>query len=141
MAAVLRRPALRACITPKEGDVPRELLLATIALAASGTVAGVPLQELREGIVVELDLSRRGLGPSGAELIGMLLPVNASLTKVLVSGNRLGDAGTTILCDALRGSTVSKVQELGLSSNGIGPDGAKAVAALCAAMASLTLVR
>ena len=99
------------------------------------------MQELREGIVVELDLSRRGLGPSGAELIGMLLPVNASLTKVLVSGNRLGDAGTTILCDALRGSTVSKVQELGLSSNGIGPDGAKAVAALCAAIASVTEVR
>ena len=82
ISAVLRRPALRACITPEEGDVPRELLLATIALAASGTVAGVPLQELREGIVVELDLSRRGLRPSGAELIGMLLPVNASLTSV-----------------------------------------------------------
>ena len=43
---------------------------------------GCQLQELREGIVVELDLSRGGLRPSGAELIGMLLPVNASLTSV-----------------------------------------------------------
>ena len=56
------------------------------------------------------------------------------MTKVLVGGNDLRDEGTIILCDALRGSTVGKVQELGLSSNGIGPDGAKAVAALCAAM-------
>ena len=54
--------------------------------------------------------------------------------------NIIKDEGTIILCDALRGSTVSKVQELGLSSNGISPDGAKAVAALCAAMASLTSI-
>ena len=60
------------------------------------------------------------------------------MTKILVGGNNLRDEGTIILCDALRVSTVSKVQELGLSSNGIGPDGAKAVAALCTAMASIT---
>ena len=69
------------------------------------------------------------------------IAVCASVTKILVGGNKLGDEGTIILCDALRVSTVSKVQELGLSTNGIGPDGAKAVAALCAAMASLTSVR
>ena len=62
----------------------------------------------------------------------------SSVTKILVNGNNLRDEGTIMLCDALRVSTVSKVQELGLSGNGIGPDGAKAVAALCAAMASMT---
>ena len=50
----------------------------------------------------------------------------------MVNGNKLGNEGTTFLCDALRESTVSKVQELGLSWNGIGRDGAKAIAALCA---------
>ena len=40
----------------------------------------------------------------------------------------------------LRESTVSKVQELSLYQTGIGPDGAKAVATLCAAMASVTSV-
>ena len=35
---------------------------------------------------------------------------------------------------------MSKVQELGLQHNDIGPDGAKAIAALCAAMASVTCV-
>jgi hypothetical protein len=79
---VLRLPALRACITPEEGEVPRELLLATIALAASGNVAGVPVQELREGSVNELDLDDRGLGLACAQLLGMLLPVSASLTSV-----------------------------------------------------------
>ena len=56
----------------------------------------------------------------------------------MVSVNYLGDKGTTILCDALRESTVSKVQELDLSRNRIGPDGAKAIAAFCAVSTSLT---
>ena len=93
MAAVLRRPALRACITPEEGDVPQELLIATIALAASGTVAGVPVQELREGPVEELDLRHRNLKPVSAKLIGMMLPVNASLTSLDLGGNALCGIG------------------------------------------------
>ena len=80
--SVLRLPALRACITPEQGEVPGELLLAAIALAASGTVGGVPVQELREGGVYELDLSALYLGPASAQLIAMLLPVSASLTSV-----------------------------------------------------------
>ena len=83
MSAVLRLPALRVCITPEEGEVPRELLLATIALAASGTVAGVPVQELREGSVDELDLNSRRVGPTGAQLVGMLLSANGSVTSVM----------------------------------------------------------
>ena len=69
------------------------------------------------------------------------IAVSASVTKVLVGGNRLHDEGTIILCDALRESTVSKVEELSLYVNGIGPDGAKAIAALCTVCASLTSVR
>ena len=65
--------------------------------------------------------------------------ISTSLTKILVSGNKLGDKGTTILCDAIRESTVSKVVELDLARNGIGPDGAKAIAALCAVCPSLTV--
>ena len=58
----------------------------------------------------------------------------------MVGENRLGDEGTTILCEALRESTVSKVEELDLSRNDIGPKGAKAIAALCAARGSLTSI-
>ena len=59
----------------------------------------------------------------------------------MVGFNWLRDEGTTILCDALRESTVSKVEELSLYNNDIGPDGAKAIAALCTVCASLTSVR
>ena len=38
----------------------------------------------------------------------------------------------------LNESTVSKVQELDLKLNGIGTDGAQAIAALCSSTASLT---
>ena len=58
----------------------------------------------------------------------------------MVGNNYLCDEGTTILCDALRESTVSKVEELDLSRNKIGLVGAKAVAALCAARGSLTKI-
>ena len=44
------------------------------------------------------------------------------------------------MCDALRESTVSKVEELDLSANSISPVGAKAVAALCAVRGALTEV-
>jgi hypothetical protein len=66
--------------------------------------------------------------------------VTASMTKILVGGNWLGDASITILCDALRESTVSKVEQLDISRNDIGPDGAKAIAALCTVCASLTKI-
>ena len=59
----------------------------------------------------------------------------------MVGGNDLGDAGATILCEALRESKVTKVQELDLSENDISLDGAKAVAAMAAVVASLTSVR
>ena len=82
MAAVPELPALRACIMPEGGEVPRQLRLATIALAASGAVARVPVQQLRDGSIVDLNLRSCGLGPMGAQLIALLIPVKASLTSV-----------------------------------------------------------
>ena len=99
------------------------------------------LRESKVTKVQELDLALNGIGPDGAKAVAAMAAVVASVTKILVGGNHLRDEGTIILCDALRESTVSKIQELGLSSNDIGPDGAKAVAALCAVCASVTEVR
>ena len=98
--------------------------------------------DLSENQLCGLDSIGRGTYTAeGITAIADALKVTASVTKILVRENRLRDEGTTILCDALRESTVSKVQELDLAHNGIGPDGAKAVAALCAVCASLTSVR
>ena len=121
------------------------LLLGDNNLGDDGVEAlSVVLKESKS--LATLDLSNMSplstkFGPKGAAALASAIAGMASVTKILVGGNKLGDEGTIILCDALRVSTVSKVQELGLSSNDIGPDGAKAVAALFAAMASLTSVR
>ena len=99
------------------------------------------LQDGHAPRLVALDLASNELGPANATMLVTALRVVASLTKILVGGNGLGDEGTTILCDALRESTVCKVEELDLYYNEIGPDGAKAIAALCVVAASLTSVR
>ena len=98
---------------------------------------------LRESTVTkvqELDLRGNDIGPDGAKAVAAMAAVVASVTNVLVSRNELGDEGSTILCNALRESTVTKVEELDLSYNDIGPDGAKAIADLCAVCASVTSV-
>ena len=57
-----------------------------------------------------------------------------------MGGNSLRDEGTIAVCNALEQSKVSKLEELNLEGNGIGADGAKAVAAFCAVSASLTKI-
>ena len=53
--------------------------------------------------LASLDVRNNQIGPKGAEALAAWLAVSASVTKILVSSNRLGDAGTTILCDAVEG--------------------------------------
>ena len=82
------------------------------------------------------------LGPEIAKPLAEYISVTTwCVTKISVNYNLLGDAGATILCDALRESKVTKVQELDLSKNNINLDGVKAVVAMAAVVASLTLVR
>ena len=69
------------------------------------------------------------------------IAVSPSLTKILVGDNELGGAGATSLSGPLRETTVTQVQVVDLSNNNIGPEGAKAVAAMAAVVASLTSVR
>ena len=64
--------------------------------------------------------------------------VLASFAQLNLYSCWMGDEGVIILCDALRENTASKVQSLGLGCNNIGPDSAKAIAALCAASTTLT---
>ena len=72
-------------------------------------------------------------GIAGGLVVAGLLPGMGSLTKLDVGNNRLGDESATAICDALRESEACMVQQLDLSYNEIGPDGAKAIAALLAA--------
>ena len=77
--APLGGAVLRSCIEG-EGEPPRELLLAAVACAASGTVHGVPVQVLREDDAIgSLDLEESGIGIYGAGLLGLMLPVATSV--------------------------------------------------------------
>jgi Ran GTPase-activating protein (RanGAP) involved in mRNA processing and transport len=96
--------------------------------------------DVQKGTYIYAYVQKGTYTSDGIQALADALCVSASPTKMLVGWNKLGDEGTAILCDALRKSTVTKVQELGLEVNEIGPEGAKAVAALCAAMASLTKI-
>jgi hypothetical protein len=88
----------------------------------------------------QLNFTNQGLGPGDAMLLAAEISIMASLTKILVGYNQLGAEGATTLCNALRESKVTKVQELDLTGNNIGPEGAKAVAAMAAVVASVTSV-
>ena len=88
--------------------------------------------------MMSIGMANCKLGVEGAKAVAGLASVTPSLTKIMVSGNGLGDEGATALCNALRESKVTKVQELSLCWNDIGPDGAKAVAAMASSVASLS---
>jgi len=122
------------------GDGASELSAAVLANTKIEVFNVIPIKEMRADALTELDLKSKGIGVEGGMVVAALLPVMGSMTKILVRSNNLGDKGTITLCDALRESTVSKVQELDLSLNQIGPDGAKAIAALCAVTGSVTKI-
>ena len=67
--------------------------------------------------------------------------VSEALTKISLWANySIGDAGAVALGNALRDSKVSKLAELNLHYNGIGAEGAKAIADYIFVSASLTKI-
>jgi hypothetical protein len=148
LSRVLCQEALRACIAPEEGEVPQKLLLAAVALAASGTIGGIPVQQLREGSVKELDLRDCHLGHVATRLLAMMLPINGALTKLSLAKNKWGEEGAKFLCDALVGNDTLKELDLsgdqgvfGSGSNIGGTAGAKHVANMLLVNGALTEVR
>jgi hypothetical protein len=89
---------------------------------------------------ISVDLSNKQIRPAAATLLAGVLKFNASLTKISLGGNQIGDTGAVALGNALRGSKVLKLQELELWRNNIGPEGAKAIAAYALVSTSLTSV-
>ena len=72
--------ALYNCI---QSQPQKELLLAAVACAASGTVRGVPVQRLREDDALgALDIRGSGIGVTAATLLGLMLPAATSLRSL-----------------------------------------------------------
>ena len=82
--------------------------------------------------------------PEGPKAIAEAIRVTASLTKISLAKNNLGEEGTKIICEAMKGNTT--ITELDLSgwghtSNIGGAPGAKCVADMLRVTASVTSVR
>ena len=72
------KDALSNCISG-EGEPPLELTIAAVACAGSGVVCGIPVQQMREDRVTELNLSNRGLHVAAAMLVAYLIPATSVL--------------------------------------------------------------
>ena len=119
--------ALRACITPGEGEVPQELLAVAVLSAGSGVVAGIPVQRLREeaGSSFTINLMGRSMDePYGASLdvLVSLLPIMGShLTSLDISRNGIGAIGGVAIAEILKIN--GSLKEINLKGNTLGDRG------------------
>ena len=131
---------LRACITPRGGEVPLELLAVAVASVGSGVAAGIPVQELREEADsrVTLNLRDRDLGVPGALVLASLIPIMGSLTSLNLRNNQIGTrtAGGKAIAEALAVS--GSLRSLNLGVCGIGAEGGVAIAEALRVNGSLT---
>jgi Ran GTPase-activating protein (RanGAP) involved in mRNA processing and transport len=84
------KEALHSCISG-EGKPPLRLTIAAVACAGSGVVCGIPgipVQQLREDSVTELNLSDGGLHVPAAMLVASLLPVTSVLKNCNLLQNK-----------------------------------------------------
>jgi hypothetical protein len=81
------KDALNSCISG-EGEPPLRLTIAAVACAGSGVICGIPVQQLREDSVTELNLSNRGLQVPAAMLVAYLIPATSVLKNCNLLKNR-----------------------------------------------------
>ena len=69
-----------------EGEPPVEFRFATVACAASGTVRGIPVQQLRGDNEIDcLDLMQKSIRSTGAALLAFMLPAATSVRSLMYS--------------------------------------------------------
>ena len=101
--------------------------------------------------ILQVDLSRNNIGgywdgskvvstPEGPKAIADALRVSTSVTSLLLEYNSLGDEGVTAICEAVQSNKETKLASLDIQYTGVGPAGAKSVAAMVAVIPSITQV-
>ena len=88
----------------------------------------------------ELVLSRLQWGPAEAMELAEALPSFVRLSTLNLNGNQIKDEGFGAICEAVQSNKETKLATLWIGDNGIGPAGAKSLAALVAASPSLSLL-
>ena len=74
----------------------------------------------------------------GINAIADAIRVNGALTELCIDGNYVGDEGVSAVCEAIQSNKETKLSSLNFKDNGIGPVGAKSVAAMVAVICTLT---
>ena len=113
-----------------QGDPPPLLLLGAIAGAGSGEICQIPVEELRNDMLQELELNDPWpgyeIGPEGALLVASFIPCSRVMTSLKLFANNIGDAGAKAIAEALKVKPSLTLLDLG--SNRIGSEGARAIA-------------
>ena len=126
---------------PFGGDGAQQLAAAVRDTPSLANVSGIPLKELRGDSLTTLDLKSKQLGILEAMVIADLLrSVCGSVTELNLFNNLIKDEGVTAICEALQSNKQTKLATLNVCGTGMGPAGAKAVAAMAAVVASVTTV-
>jgi|EP00900_Chrysochromulina_parva_P003819 hypothetical protein len=114
--------------------------IGAIAIAAMVAVTGgLTSLNLSYNQLCGLDDHGRGTHTAvGITAIADALRVNGGLTALNLSSNRLLDEGVSAVCEAIQSNKETKLSSLNFKDNGIGPVGAKSVAAMVAVICTLT---
>ena len=133
-----------------------KLTIAAVACAGSGVVCGIPVQDMREDTMTELDLRNKGLCGPVAMLISGLIPAMGALTSIDVRGNNIAGDGAAKLSAAaavlgnlrieifngipIKEMRANSLTELDLNGKYVGVEGGMVVAGLIPIMGSLTSI-
>ena len=120
------KKALDTCISG-EGEPPLELTIAAVACAGSGVICCIPVEQMREDAMTELDLCKKGLRGAAVMLVAYLIPAMAALTSLDLRFNDIGAEGAKAIADALSWGRAG-LTSLNLEDNNIGAEGAKTIA-------------
>ena len=95
------------------------------------------------GGLTSINMSGNNLTDSSRDMTGIkelaaALGVNGGLTALNLSFNSLKDEGVNAVCEAIKSNKETKLASLNFEDNGIGPVGAKSVAAMVAVTGALT---
>eukprot|EP00936_MAST-01D_sp_MAST-1D-sp1_P002314 g2314.t1 len=100
------------------------------------TFCDVPVKQMRDDALMELDLTGKGIGACGAMVVAHLLEFSRALKSADFSANSIGGEGTVALSNALTAN--STLEALELRSNKVGAAGAQSLAGMLQVNRSLT---
>jgi NLR family CARD domain-containing protein 3 len=125
-----------------QGLEPPDAILLASDLSQAVVTGGLTSLNLRFNQLCGLDYFGKGTYTAeGITAIADALRVNGGLTALDLSSNELKDEGVSAVCEAIQSNKETKLSTLNFKHNGIGPVGAKSVAAMVAVTGVLTNMR